>query len=316
MFRLYRTLGLTTHSRKLHMRDNILSNAERLHKEGLDSRVPFLKKEFGQDVPDGTTAKKEHGVPIAEYRGGDVVADFDLNAVLRFNTFNAPSGLQLVPFYSDRHRKTVLKVVQCTVEMAGDLKIARLHERVSYGPNPPQNGYFHALLYEVFLQTKIDPAQRIAGIADEVQFSFLTGNLLSHEKEHAFHYTLAYLSNLELPVWRGEHMSMLSDFIRGNAPEILAPSGPIANHQAPHALASLYFLARLHCRYGISPFQVKMAISGYNNEQFSQLGDPAGRPHLEKIREYGLKEYHRAYRKVFGLEMDEIKEIIVGLPTV
>jgi hypothetical protein len=313
-------LNLTRNARKRSMRSSILRNAEAFHKQGLDSRVPFLKKTFGQEVLDGTTAKIEDGTPIRGWKEGDVVSDFHLWEALRFNTFNAPNGLQLVPFYSDEHGKTILKVIRCKTELSGDLKIAHLPERIPYDQKRSANGYFHARLYEVFLQTKIDPACRIGSFSDESLFYLLTENAFSHEMEHAGHFTLAKLSDTRLPEWKGEYLSMLSDVFNGYTPEILSLRAvsreALTAGSASHALASLCFVARLHCRYGMTPLQVKKAVHGYSHEMFSFMGDPSGLPILQRIRECARQEYEGTYRKIFGLDIEEIREIIADLPMI
>lgn len=313
--KFYRTLGLTRNTRRLRVRDNVLKNAERLHEQGLDSRIPFLKTIAGsKGAKQGSTANKEIGGSVPELKEGQTV-DFTklfLDQVIRFNIFNASKGLQIFPLESGPNKKSEWKVFSCKTIFMGDLRISQLSEHNMCLVSQTPACYF-VKLYQI-------------AVADDIG----TDDNIEHEIEHAFHYTLEYLCGFPtpfIPKHITEYLAIIS-VVRESGWDLATEYG-ITDFFNPsikslwktlmespqnfhHARAAYMFVKKLQNDCSLEIEQIRLARDAWLPSMQGEYHQ--GLKYLERIREFCTEDYKRTYKKLFGLSLEDLKEIIDNLP--
>lgn len=311
-------------SRRQLMRERIIFRANQLHKAGLDSRVRFLKHAFGQDVPNGSTARKGDGIPVPDWREGRKVDGVTLSQVIRFNIFNASKGLVAVSLKGPKmgldkgamdalrperddapHRLPLLAeamlvsrtfsvtVEKCKTQWTGDLRVNRMHREFSIGIRC-LGGYYRGPNHTI------------------MRWDAVNGPNLAHELEHARHSNLAFMTRshlVGLPSRRMEYLSTLAEITEASS----LPLRPgdwvdlLGRGRVHHALAELRFFARFRLAH-------RIGLSEFSEALKTNVGKTNGA--FEKIRSCAMKEYTREYRMLFGLPLEDIREVVHGLPLI
>lgn len=287
------------------IRRNILESAEFYHSRGLDSRIPFLKRALaGQDIPKGSTAKREDGVAVPEWKEGQLVIEPRLDEALRFNIFNASSGLQAFyvrPFQNDD--TPALIVTRSITSWNGDL-------RINVTGDPRLQMRYHAFYSGVLNHVILRP------VCEKVP------SAATHEMEHALHSNLALMiwgDASAIPIRRMEYLAMLAETIKwGEFPQLdiaLRHWPQMLNKpgQMPHILSSLDFLIRLPFKYDISAaelatFQLELSRTGRISTAHGEF--------LQKVWHCAKAEYDRVYQSEFGISRAELAGIVAELPMI
>ncbi len=293
--------------RQERMRRSIMENAEILHKRGLDSRIPFLKYAFlGQDVPPGSTAKAEDGVPVPHWGKGTVIRDdVTMDEVQRFNIFNAGRGLQALRGRKDASGNRPVLVVGCTTVWRGDLRMSFVQ---------PESGVdvpYGAVYNHHWNQAIFDESRPI--------FVYMA----VHEVEHARHSNLAFMCGMDverIPLRKKEYLAMLAETI--HTPDIPMvhmllgekPARLRNADQLPHMLASFYFMARLMVVHRMGLSSIEAAHGAWTH--MARTGEKSDDPHLRRISACAMEDYRKAYEKMFALSFDDIQGVIDALPMI
>lgn len=319
-FHLY--LGLTPRSRKFNLRKRMIRNAGYNAGEGLCTRIPFLKKMLcGQEAADGESARsrgllkegkegdiREMKLDWAFYlRGGRFYRE---NA--RFNSYHAGRGLQAVPVHLDESRCARFRVCRCEIFYAADLKLARVLEdrpELALGGG----GMFNPPLFEIFLMKE--------------QKDYSWSHTVAHEMEHAVHLSLWQMAGLPfflMDTQDAEYLAMLRTLKDlGEAPQLLAWKNDYFStilkndpDRVPHDSAAVSFVDALLGKYRMSAREVAMGIAWSVRETIEQSLDNSCPAQLERIRKAAADEYHRTYKRLFGLPLEDIRDVIASLPMI
>ena len=299
-------LNLSRNSRKRNMRDNILRNAEQLHKRGLDSRIPFLKFAcLGEKVVHGSTANKEDGRSLPEWKEGDIVSGSCIDDVIRFNIFNAQNRLQALKSSDNIGSECSIRIVRCETIWYGDMRINHVSD--DCGIELHNNANFDWNINQIIIGPK----------------DHWSRSTFLHECEHARHMNLIMMSSLICPTsfrtsplaqHTSEYLSMLVDTnntmtitILKLFPQILKYKG-----QVPYVRASLSFISNLIFRYLIDPRDLIKTAIKLRKENSWDIDENIRR----KIHESAKSEYERMYQKIFSLSRADICEVIDSLPVI
>jgi hypothetical protein len=283
----------------------VIETAESFHADGLDSRIPFLKYAMtGQDVPGGSTARREDGVPVPGWREGQVVFSPMLDEALRFNIFNAGAGLQ--GFHArllEEDDTPALVVARCRTSWRGDLRMSVTEDpavRIRYG------AVFNRTMNHIIMRGDVEKSK----------------SALAHEFEHARHANLALMALGDIgaiPVRRMEYLAMLAetlytgefpmlDISMRRWPAMLGKDG-----QIPHILSSFNFLLRLPVKHEISIIDLAKCRA-----ELRRTGkiSPAHEGLLHKIWHCAKSEYDRVYEDIFGISRTELIGLVSELPMI
>jgi len=329
---IYLSLGLTTRARDRKLYDRIFRKAEANLSKGLNSRIPFLKKTLcNQHVPDAESSKI-HSIKSKKAKVGDVfelTKDWAfyfrfkgfLEGICIFNSQNASQGLQAVPVTVEERPSMRYVVSECEIRYMGDLKVTRPkmeepdHQLGGEGVyNPP--------LFEIFLKR------------DQRYYSL--ESVMCHETEHAVHFSLWHLSGF--PFWlfdsdNAEYLAMLKTIqIIGDPYPLLAVENRYIQFQhfqenkareialksltAPHLRAAKRFIKILNSKYGFDEQEIAMGIAWSMKEKIEQSLDQSWADQLDRMRIAAANEYALGYKELFGLSLEDIREIIANLPMI
>jgi hypothetical protein len=299
--------------------------------KGLSTRIPFLKNALcGQETLSGESVRSEPRslekiVPEGHLFGlkaDKCLALFRLKPfwddLARFNSFNARLGLQAVAVEKPSNNHIHFRVSACDISYLGDLRIARVLGDES-GLHLAGGGAYNSVLYGVFLRKNQEfyPHQFV----------------MVHELEHAQHHSLwnlagfpflafdtecaEYLAMLrtlidlgeapQLTVWRNEFISLLPANTKnaGNGDSI------------PHDEAAIFFVKRLTGRYRMSRQDVAMGIAWTFREElqarYGQTLDSTCAEQFIRMRNAAIGEYNEAYRKLFGMQLDDLRDVVSRL---
>ncbi len=298
--------------------------------KGLSTRIPFLKRALcGEKAPEGESVQTSpralnpdacEGEHFSLY-ANSMLSVFRLRAfwddLARFNSASASRGLQALPVEKPFQKKIRFRVTPCEIAYLGDLRICRVLGDES-GLQLAGGGTFNAAIYNVFLRK------------DQKYYSW--NFVLSHELEHALHHSIWGLSGfpaLLLPSDCAEYLAMLRTLIDlGQAPQLLAwknefmqvrlaEGGQDGWESIPHNEAANYFVKRLVGRYSMGRQDVAMAIAWtFREELLEGYGQDIGLQSAEqfvRMRNAAIGEYGEAYRGLFGMELDDLKEAVSRL---
>jgi len=310
-------LGTNAASRAARLRERMLKTAEKDHRCGLPPRLCFLKKYLcGQDVPDcfskpdNAPHYQEGAVIPIRYAEGATSARDAMRDISRFNKANAAAGLQAVVQTPGKGEAYRFLVTRCRTTTIGDLLLSESLLR----PNAGSDGHYHVPLHQVFVYASVATS------------SFRS--IVKHECEHAAHLSLWWLADLPLLSFSRrdmEYLSMLVPLRDGGDTEIIyrchVPRGSPKRDRRCYRGASCHFISNLQQRYGMTDGEI---IRGLHNPEdgealrFAELmGETVGpddaRHHM-RLRECAALEYDRTYNHLFGLPINAIREIILGLP--
>jgi hypothetical protein len=286
------------------IRSAIIASAEYFHSHGVDSRIPLLKRAFGRDAPDGSTARREDGIPVPEWGEGKLLLEPIAEEAVRFNIFNADAGLQAfhtLPFENDR--TSALIVVRCKTTWVGDLRIS-----ITDDPRVPisSGATYSNMMNSIVMRSRLENL----------------GFVSAHELEHALHANLALMVKGHpdaIPARRMEYLAMLYETLHcGSFPLVdIAlrrwPGMLRVGGQVPHIASSFGFLVRLSLKYGISTGELaKHQREYYRTGKIS----PRHEEMLQRVWQCALSEYLRIYEKEFGISRAELAGIITELPMI
>ncbi len=291
--------------------------------KGLSTRIPFLKSSLcGQTVRNGESV---HSEPLRLDKDAPAGHEFSLpvnlliyfrlgafcREVARFNSINAAGAKQAVPVYSREPKRLVMRVTPCEVSYLGDLRVARVTGNES-GLFEGINGEYNSGIYGIFLR-------------NEQEFS-AHRRVMSHELEHAQHMSLWNLAGFPIVAIRQEcteYLSMLRTLIElGEAPSLLAWRSeylnvlvPEVKKPTPHDDAALEFVRRLMGRYKMTELDIAMGIAWSMRDDIPEGDrlDPSFSGQLTRIRSAAAGEYYETYRKLFGMDIDDIREVVSRL---
>ncbi len=304
--------------RKLRFRDKVVQTALSHRERGLPTRIPFLKAELlAQDVPSGLTSKETE--PVSSFPEGFVLSvpkrfniltipDYS-GTIIHFNAANVPGNLQFIPTTAEKGEFRRFVVFPCDSYWIGDLIVSKLREMapIFHGRG---DGFFNPNFFQIFLKHDVNEK---------------TEKTLAHEKEHAIHISLWRMIGLPISFFNtvdAEYLSILSALIQRNCAELVAgtkwyPKKNFRLNALPYHLASLRFIYHLRTRYGMRGFEVDLAICATYDDVFEegQL-DQESFDYLRRMKEAAQNEYERTYQRIFGLSLDEIREVIAGLPMI
>jgi len=286
------------------IRKNILESAEFFHRCGLDSRIPLLKRAFGLEAPNGSTARREDGMPVPEWGEGKLVFEPLAEEAVRFNIFNAEAGLQAFrAITSEDDNTSALIVIKCKTTWVGDLRISITDDpRVSI----PSGARYSNMMNSIVMRSHMGGLEFVS----------------AHELEHALHSNLALMvkGNPDaIPARRMEYLAMLYETLHCGSfplvditlrrwPGMLRISG-----QLPHIFSSFDFMLRLPIKYGVSARE----LAKFQRE-FYRTGEISA-PHAELLRKVwdcAKFEYNRIYGEEFRISRGGLKSIVAELPMI
>lgn len=287
------------------IRRNMLATAEYFHSCGVDSRIPFLKLAVcDEEVPGGSTARREDGIDVPDWKEGRLVEKPLNHEVVRFNIFNAPFGMQALPYtLFEEQGPAYVKVIGCRTTWMGDLRVSVTDDPgVQVGSNALYNPHFHHIL--------------MRGNAESRK------SVLAHEIEHARHSSLLLLA-LGTPdaISRrtGESLAMLAEILYcGHFPQIEIamrrwPSMLSNARMAPHLYATFDFIAGLAFRHGI---RVRELAAIYPDTKPGRNLSGQTLESLNKIWHCAKADYDHIYEKEFGISRVELAAIVAELPMI
>jgi len=272
------------------MRDNILKKARILRNVEFDNRIPFLKAAFNGQATCGPTAEVRSAIP---YRVGKVMTSPDFASVRYFNSLKASQGLQAVSVCGPEDAILGIKVVECKVEWFGDLRIIQVPGCSETGDN---EGYYDNTLFQIVV-TEMPPPRLARAIV--------------HELEHAAHCSLSFMSGFAnmgyIDVAEAEYLSMLkelmADAYTGTLGQALLYRSIHINHSAKHlptVRASDRLASWLKKLYDITDISFPCMDA----------------PTIMEIKRIAELEYGRVYERLFGLALEDIREVVANLPLV
>jgi len=303
-------LGLSAKERKRSFREKAIREMERSASLGLPTRLPFLRKALcGLDSPCGSAPEPRTVRPSGPFV---VKAGIEpilhpreaLAEVLHFNSAMHQEGVQFVPVSICGGELARYDTRRCTTAFEGDLKVSSLLD------SDPKIGIRNDACYDDHIfQVFIKPRTEHRRLPREV---------LVHEKEHALHGSLWGLAGFHhalLPLTAKEYLAMLRSLVETGDTGIL--EGPYTDfleklkdgNQRPYAVASAFFVVKALSVHKMTDYEVVLAIgANYWPEQFE-----SGRGPLDRLRRCGEIEYNKAYQALFGMDIDDIREIISGI---
>jgi hypothetical protein len=310
------SIGVSTRSRKIRFRDDLLRDLECNIRFGNSSRLPFLKKVLcGQDTPDAETVS-----PVSwstyDFPEGAALAD-SRRWISLFNASHADTGLQAFPETFDDSISDRYIVTSCDTRFVGDLKITTRNN----GITPPSDVY--AVIVPPLFQVFLNPP--------ESQYEF--ASTLAHEMEHAVHLSLPapYGPFAYAPTEDSEFLAILKQIKDvGDLAPILVHRSKRNPHEHPFIRAAERLQLVLDFFHGISRLDLAFACSYWSCRPEPQI---TLRPSTDTLwselartsRFYGAyekediyqrvidaagMEYEKEYRRHFGLSLDDIREIV------
>ncbi|MCI0504325.1 hypothetical protein L0Y65_06490 [Candidatus Micrarchaeota archaeon] len=245
-----------------------------------------------------------------EYRIFNPAKDF-YEDIIRFNSQNAGRGLQAFPLESGQGGSC--RVEPCKLRYLGDLRIARIsgNER---GLMLAAGGVFQPLMFGVFLSRK--------------QKCYSPAHVMVHEIEHAQHHSLWHLARFParaLSHETAEYLAMLRTiWFLGESQLLLSgsnlpPGMKLAEgiEQTPHHASAMHFKRRLRYAYLFSDGEIARAGAFcIRNCMPPGHGEELGNQHLEsflRLQAAARKEYDHVYRKLFGIHMDDLCDVVSQL---
>jgi len=328
---LYLTLGLSRASRKRKLYGRIEKQAAENAMKGLSTRIPFLKSILcGQETLNGESVRSEprklekivpeghlFGIKVNSYLALFRFKSF-WDDLARFNSFNAKRGLQAFNLDEAVNKHIYYRVISCDVSYLGDLRIARVLGDDS-GLHLAGGGIYSSVLYGIFLT--------------KGQEFYPHRFVMVHELEHAQHHSLWNLAGfpfLALDKECAEYLAMLRTLIDlGRAPQLLAwrnefiqfiPTNAknAGNEDSiPHDKAAIFFVKRLTERYRMGRQDVAMAIAWTHREElaarYNQFLDSTFAEQFVRMRNAAIGEYHETYAQMFGMPIDDLKEVVSRL---
>ncbi|MFH2100468.1 MAG: hypothetical protein ABII71_00055, partial [Candidatus Micrarchaeota archaeon] len=280
---LHLSLGLTSNSRKRRLRDKILKTAEADAKSGFSTRIPFLKSALcGQDVLSGPSAVPK---PNRKYSGKGVGSTMELKAnylyflrfhsflksIARFNLANAENGMQAIQQQFSLTKSSCFLVTPVDIDYIGDLPVARVLD-FSSRLVLAGGGMYSPPLFEVFL-------------APPKEMSFSEEVIMTHELEHAIHFSLWHRAGfpfLLLATEDAEYLAMVKTIREvSNMNELLHCPNPFLHGEnlgegmtsEPHQNAVNRFYLLLQEKYRMSLEEIAMGVSWAIRDKLSNPED-------------------------------------------
>jgi len=171
-------------------------------------------------------------------------------------------------------------------------------------------------LFEVFL-------------ASPEKTDFPEETVITHELEHAIHFSLwrrAGFPFIVMTTEDAEYLAMIKT-IRdvGNMNELLHCPNPFLHGEnlgegmtsEPHQNAVNRFYLLLQEKYGMSLEGIAMGISWAIRDKLSNPEDvhPDWELHLNRIKAAANSEFLSTYRRIFGLSLNDLQEVVSELPS-
>ncbi|MBI5228423.1 hypothetical protein HY988_07565 [Candidatus Micrarchaeota archaeon] len=311
----YALLGPAQETRKIRLRDRILDRTKQQLSKGIDSRIPFLKIALCNQNVSLVASRRNTAFATPDFHEGEmIVLPRKLSAVLkfeeyfdtlsRFNQAKFSSGLQAVPspkIYGEFERYTVVK---CSTELMGGLRISTVPADV-LDMLTGTTAVYTVGTNQIFISGTLDSIDKCSALA--------------HEVEHAIHYTLLEFSELPLvlvPKMYVEYLAMLVELSKFGSPDlfIFSYARAPASKQSLHAKAALLFIERFKREYGITDEDARRITFDLIDFQTDVVLSAEKRDFLTRIRAFAIREHSKFYEKIFGLNIDDIREVVDRLP--
>jgi len=310
---IYHALGLSSPTRKRRFAEKLLRSAERCEAQKLPTRIPFLKASFcGQDVPQGQTCAIDMGerpegarIFIGRSLRGLANPHLALQEAIAFNSSYAGRGLQF--FFSDDKEGhfICLRLIRAKTRWIGDLKLSMLQSGGQAAGGMRKGAAYFDTLFQVFMRSDLEDIRRA----------------IMHEEEHARHLSLWRMIGLPgklFPHADREYLAMMVPLIQHGDTSLVRVTrhdlkSNLEMRQTQYVCASARFLYRLAARYSMPTYEADMAVGA---ELIPDEVPDECFELLENMRCYARMEYKKEYARIFGIGLDDIREVISGLPMV
>ncbi len=318
---IYPALGFSRETRRHALREKALRMADGLASRGLPTRLPFLKKVLCGIEAEPPPSSRPAGLPpqpiVVRLKPGlSRELSEATEQIARWNSATRDDGLQYVPIKRGRYEVYHYEQRRCDVALEGDLLIASVPD-MDPTISLPNKAFYSDRLFQIFINPheilypkEFAPETLIEGPIRNIDAA------LVHEKEHAIHCTIWMITGLPprlMPSAVQEYLAMLSATVNAGDDGLIGESRllfwkrVIGPETMPYALAAKYFEYRMRLGYNLTPLILEGAMHA---AMFPRRASELDFLCLEKIREYGKMEFDSAYRRLFGLDLQDIREVV------
>jgi hypothetical protein len=302
---VYLLSGFSQAARKRKLHESAVRTATQDAAKGLNTRIPFIKSLIGKAVFDGPSYNmKRFPAPIVEPGLSIPCGKWMKKAerrkavrdVVQFNIENADKGVQAVT------GRGGYLVENGSVKYYGDLKVTTLRNSQTMGGQI--DGTYDIFIHEAFIQTS---AANFEGVLD-------------HELEHALHYSLFHLAGYPM-TWldtvTAEYLAYARGLFGGMGYGLMVAGENLTPLTISHVCASRKFIYVLMTKYGLTADEFDRTLALFKSAEppSGGLSDEA-QSSIELIARAALAEYDATYRRLFGLDTSDIKDVLDSLPYV